>query len=79
MSPKEEENKESIHWWWLLPRVPGFMGNIRQFISHLCFFFFFFKWRLANAHYFHSLGQDQSKVAQQAEMTVTECFLTSCI
>ena len=33
------------------------------------FFSFFFKRRLACAHYFHSLGQDQSTVAQRAEMT----------
>ena len=33
-------------------------------------------WRLARAHEFHSLGQDQSTVAQRAETTVTECFLT---
>ena len=28
------------------------------------FFFFFLKWKLARAHYFHSLGQDQSTVSQ---------------
>ena len=33
---------------------------------------FFLKWRLARAHLFHSLGQDQSIVAQRAEMTVTD-------
>ena len=37
------------------------------------FLFLFFKWRLARAH---SLGQDQSTVAQTAEKTVTECSLT---
>ena len=42
-------------------------------------FFFFFKLRLARAHYFHSLGQDQSTVAQPTETTVTECSLTSCV
>ena len=42
-----------------------------------CTFFFFLKWRLAHAHQFHSLGQDQSTVAQRAETTVTECSLTS--
>ena len=40
------------------------------------FFFFFFPFR---AHYFHSLGQDQSTAAQRAETTVTECPLTSCV
>ena len=39
-------------------------------------FFFFIKWRLARAHSFHSLGQDQSTVAQEAEMTVAKCSLT---
>ena len=39
--------------------------------------FFFPKWRLAHVHYFHSLCQDQSTVAQRAETTVAECFLTS--
>ena len=32
------------------------------------FFPFFFKWRLARAHLLHSLGQDQSTVAQGAEI-----------
>ena len=41
-------------------------------------FFFFLKWKLARAHLFHSLGQDQSIVAHQAEMMVTECSLMSC-
>ena len=43
------------------------------------FLFFFFKWRLARAHQFHSLGQDQSTLAQRAETTVAEYFLTSCM
>ena len=33
----------------------------------------------AHAHLFHSLGQDQSTVALQAEMTVAECALMSCV
>ena len=37
-------------------------------------FFLFFKRRLARAHKFHSLGQDQSTVAQRAETTMTECL-----
>ena len=37
-----------------------------------------FKWRSVPAHKFHSLGQDQSTVAQRTEMIVTECFLMSC-
>ena len=41
------------------------------------FFFFNLKWRLARANSFHSLGQDQSTVAQRSETTVAECSLTS--
>ena len=37
------------------------------------FFFFFWKWRLARTHYLHSLGQDQSTVAQRAETTEVLC------
>ena len=58
------------------PPVRGFRENVRQFVPRLRFFFFF-KWRLACAHY--SVGQDQSTVAQRAETTVTECSLTSCV
>ena len=64
-------------WWWLFPRMRGFWENVRQFISHLNFFFF--KWRLARVHYFHSFDQDQSTVARRAETTVTECSLTVCV
>ena len=39
-------------------------------------FFFFFPWRLARAHKFHSLYKDQSIVTLRAEMTVAECSLT---
>ena len=46
------------------------------------FFFFFFggvvKWRSSYAHLSHSLGQDQSTVAQQAEMTCDKHSLMSC-
>ena len=63
-------------WWWLFPRVRGFWENVRQFVPRQRFFFF--KWRLARAN-IHSLGQDQSTVAQRAETTVTECSLTSCV
>ena len=40
---------------------------------------FFLKWRLARAHKFHSLSQDQSTVAQRAEKTVTECSMKSSV
>ena len=42
-------------------------------------FFFFLMGRLARAHLFHSLGQDQPTVAQRAETTVTESSLTSYV
>ena len=53
--------------------------EVEPFTPRLRFFFFFFKWRLAWAYYFHSLGQDQSPVAQWAETTVAECSMTSCM
>ena len=43
------------------------------------FLFLFLKWGLARTHWFHSLGQDQSTVAQRAEMTVAKYFLTGCM
>ena len=33
----------------------------------------------ARAHQIHSLSQVQCTVAQRAETTVAECFLTSCV
>ena len=44
-----------------------------------CAFFFFLKWRLTCTNWSHSLGQDQSTVAQQNEMTVNMCSLMSCM
>ena len=52
-------------------------GRMFDNLFPACVFFFFFKWRLARALFFHSLGQDQSTVAPRAESTVTECSLTS--
>ena len=40
---------------------------------------YYFKRRSARAHEFHFLDQDQSTVAQRAEMTVAECSLTGCL
>ena len=40
---------------------------------------FLFKWRLLRTHKFRSLCQDQCTVAQRAETTVAESFLTSCV
>ena len=54
-------------WWWWLSTI------------HSPPALFFFKWRLAQTYLFHSLGQDQSTVAQRAEMTVTKCSLMSCV
>ena len=50
----------------------GFWANVRQFIPRLrFFFFFFFKVEIkSRTHLFHSLGYDQSTVAQRAETTV---------
>ena len=40
---------------------------------------FFFKVDISLRKLTHSLGQDQSKVAQRTETKVTECSLTSCV
>ena len=63
--------------WWLFRRLLGSWENVRPFILRLPFFFL--KWRLARAHSFHSLCQDQSTVAQRAESTLAGCSLTSCV
>ena len=49
---------------WEHSRVRGVLENVRPFIPCLHFFFFFLKRRLVCAHLFHSLGHDQSTVAQ---------------
>ena len=62
-------------------------GSTRMFDNSFtaCAFFllFFssslFKSRLGSAHYLHSIGQDQSTVAQRAETTVADCSLTRCV
>ena len=48
-----------------LARIWGKCSTIHS--SPQLFFFLFLKWRLACAHQFHSLHQDQSTVAQGAE------------
>ena len=45
----------------------------------MLFLLFFFRWRLTCTCSFHSIGQNQSTVAQRAEMTVAKCSLTSCV
>ena len=54
----------------------GFWEKVCQFPASK---FFFLMWRSARAHLFHPLCQDWSTVAQQAAMTVPECFLMSCM
>ena len=66
---------------WLFPRFQAFGIGGGEGVSHsfpVCTFlsFLFFK---ALAHQFHYLGQDQSTMAQQAEMTVAKCSLMSCV
>ena len=55
-------------WWWLLPCMREFGGTVWQFIPHLRFF----RLESSRSNLFHSLGQDQSTVAQRAETTVNE-------
>ena len=59
----------------LLARILGECSAIHS----LPVLFVVVKWRLVRAHYLHTLGQDQSTVAQRAETTVAECSLTSCV
>ena len=69
------------------PPAPFFFFFFFLFVFFTCafllllllFFFFPLKWRIARAHYFHSLCQDQSTVTQRAETTVAKCSLTSCV
>ena len=51
----------------------------KSFPDSTFFVVVFLKWRLVRADWLHFLGQDRSTVAQRAETTVTECFLTSCV
>ena len=67
-------------WWWLFPRLRGLGVNVQPFIPSLHFFLSpSSRWRLACTYIFHPLHQDQSTVAQWAEMTVVKCSLTSCV
>ena len=58
-------------------RVRGFGENVRPSIPRL--HLFVLKWRLAHAHQFHFLRQDQRTRAQWAETTVAQCVLTSYV
>ena len=53
------------------------LGEGSTFILCLCLFFL--KSTYVRVHQSHFLGQDQSTVAEQAETTVAECFLVSCV
>ena len=65
-------------WWWLFPHLQGFGGKVQQFIPCL-HYLIFLKWRSACEYRIDFSGQDQSTVAQKAEMTVAECSLMSCM
>ena len=53
--------------------------NFGRMFNHSFLTCTFLKWRLARAHYFPSLCQDQSTVAQWAETTMAKCSLTRCV
>ena len=63
-------------WWWLFPCL--LWGKISD-ESVPAFAFFFLKWISACAHQFHLLSQDQSTVAQRAEMTQSSVPWESCV
>ena len=54
----------------------GFRGKVWWFVPSM---HFVSMRRLAHTHWFNSLCQDQSTVAQWAETTMTKCSLTSCV
>ena len=74
-----------IRCWWLLSFLTWILGRMFDYPFHACtpsclfvclFVCFVLKWRLACAHQFRSLCQDQSTVAEWAEMTVAKSSLT---
>ena len=64
---------------WCFPHTQGFGGKVFDHEAIpactfcCCCCCFLFEWKSANTHQFHSLSQDQSPVAQKAEMTVAVC------
>ena len=47
--------KSQLWWWWLFPCLQEFWENVLPFLPRLGFIlFYFFKWRLDRALYFHS-------------------------
>ena len=65
-------------WWWLFPHMQGSWGRFNDSFLNSAYFFFS-QWISVHAHQFHFLGQGQSTVAQQANMTVANCSLASCM
>ena len=59
----------------VLGRILGECSTIHS-PPALLFVFVCLKWRLARPHYLKCLFQDQSTVAQRAEITVTKCSLS---
>ena len=66
-------------WWWFFLACKDFGTMFDHSFPACAFFLFLLICRLARTPSFHSLGQDQSTVAQKAEMTATECSQMSCV
>ena len=77
-SPKSQCWNEQV-WWCLFPCLWEFVGEGLTIYSPSVLFCCCLERGLALTNQFHFfLGQDQSTMAQWAEMTVAEHFLTSC-
>ena len=59
--------------------LAGVLGECSTSHSPQALFFTYKKMEISIAHYFHSLGQDQSTEAERAEATVAQCSRTSCV
>ena len=68
---------------WLYPRLRGYLEDVRPFIHRLLFFVFFlcvvFQVEISSRTLIPPFSQDQTAVAQRAEMTVAECSLARCV
>ena len=62
-------------------RLREFWENVGPLIPHLRFILFIYllKMKISSRTLFHSLGQDQSTVAQRAKTTVAEYSLTNYV
>ena len=72
---KQNNNKKAdfFHWWWLFPHVQEFWLYVWQFIPCLRVLV-----EIRSCTQISLLkSQDQSTLAQQAEMTVAKCSLTN--